>query len=148
MLTKRDCVLLLSELSHNGIDTSEMMDKLFSRKEIDLDVLKFINSHRELDLTAFYQRLRKNYNNKKSDLYINIVKVDEEEPKDVLTTLGALNLQILLYSNKVQDKQMFLKHARAKEINMVLVKYLTDYDIASCIKLLKLIKADLQSIAI
>ena len=38
---------------------------------------------------------------------------------------------------------MFLKHARAKEVNLVLAKYYTDYDLTSCLKLLKLIKADL-----
>lgn len=38
---------------------------------------------------------------------------------------------------------MFLRHARAREVNLVLAKYYTDYDLTSCANLLKLIKADL-----
>ena len=68
---------------------------------------------------------------------------DIKEPIDVLTTLSSLNLQILLYSKQASDRTMFLKHARAKEISMVLTKYFTDYDLTNCLKLLQLIKADL-----
>jgi len=39
---------------------------------------------------------------------------------------------------------MFLKHARAKEINEVLKIYLESYNLKPAIKLLKLIKADIK----
>ena len=38
---------------------------------------------------------------------------------------------------------MFLKHARVREITLVLTKYFTSYDLEDCLNLLKLIKADL-----
>ena len=111
-------------------------------RDIPISVLQFINRHRQLDLTGFYEKLRKSYNDKHSKLYISIVK-EVQNPEEVLTTLSSLNLQILLYSKNAQNKQMFLKHARAKEINIVLTRYFTDYDLTSCLKLLHLIRADL-----
>jgi hypothetical protein len=40
---------------------------------------------------------------------------------------------------------MFLEHSRAVEISKVLLLYLTKYDLANCIKLLNLIKADIEA---
>lgn len=112
---------------------------------INLEALKFINDNRQIDLAKFYELLRKNYNNKKSPLYKNIVneKLDEN-PTDVLTTLAALNLQILLFAKKLDNNEMFLKHSRAEEITRVLNNYYKTYDLIPCFKLLKLIKADLK----
>ena len=94
-LTKNDCLLLLGELERSGIDTREATNKLVSSRDLSLDVVRFINQHRQLDLTKFYEKLRKSYNNKKSKLYTNIVK-DIEDTTTVLTTLSSLQLQILL----------------------------------------------------
>ena len=52
--------------------------------------------------------------------------------------------QILIFSKSVEDRPMFLRHARADEISYVLTKYFKDYDITSALKLLKLIKADIK----
>jgi hypothetical protein len=93
MINKNDCALLLSKLKDEGIDTQKEVIKLFQSKEVPIEIIKFINDKRQLDLTSFYNKLRKSYNNKKSNLYINIVK-EVEEPTKVLTTLSALNLQI------------------------------------------------------
>lgn len=142
MITKNDCILLLSDLKDKGIDVNEPIKKLIGSKELSLDVIKFINDNRQLDLTSFYERLRKNYNKKKSNLYINIVR-EIEDPNEVLTTLSSLNLQILLFAKNIEDKQMFLKHARANEIARVLANYYSNYDLTNCLKLLRLIKADL-----
>lgn len=144
MISKNDCALLLSKLKDEGVDTKESLMKLFSSKDVPIDVIKFINDHRQLDLTNFYNKLRKSYNNKKSNLYINIVK-EVEEPAKVLTTLASLNLQILLFSKNVDNYNMFLRHSRAKEISLVLAKYYSEYDLTSCIKLLQLIRADLKA---
>lgn len=38
---------------------------------------------------------------------------------------------------------MFLRHARAEEISKVLTIYFQKYDLTNCIKLLRLIKADI-----
>ena len=142
MISKQDIILLLTELEDNGIDVNAQLRKTITSPTIPLDVIKFINDNRQLDLTAFYERLRKNYNHKKSKLYISIVK-ELENPTDVLTTLSSYNLQVALYSKQAQDSQLFLKHARAKEVNIVLAKYYDTYDLTNCIKLLRLIKADL-----
>ena len=39
---------------------------------------------------------------------------------------------------------MFLRHARCNEITQVLNNYFKTYDLTNCIKLLRLIKADLK----
>lgn len=144
MITKNDCLLLLGEIKNSGVDTSEMCTLLFNTKNISIDVLKFINSHRPLDVTNFYNKIRKSYNNKKSKLYKEIVQIDEKEPKDIVVTLSSLLTQILLFSNSVEDKQLFYKHSRADEISKVLSNYFKTFDTTLCIQLLTLIKADLK----
>lgn len=145
MITKNDCILLLTDLQNNGVDTTPQMRKLLSTPDINLEVIKFINDSRQLDVSRFYEHLRHNYNHKKSKLYINIVK-EVENPADVLTTLSSMLTQILLYSNKCNDREMFLKHSRAEEISMVLTKYFKQYDLTACLQLLRLIKIDLKAL--
>ena len=145
MLTKNDCLLLLADLKNKGEDTSIYVKKTISSNKIDLDVLKFINTKQPLDLVLFYQTLRRKYNTKKSKLYKEIVQVDEKEPKDIVVTLSSLLTQILLYSNTIENKQLFLKHARADEISKVLLSYFQSYNLKLCTQLLTLIKADLKA---
>lgn len=142
MIAKNDLILLLTELQDSGINIGNNIIKVIKSPTIPLDVLKFINDNRQLDLTLFYEKLRKSYNNKKSKLYISIVK-EIENPEETITTLSSYLLQAILYSQKVKDSQMFLRHARVKEINLALAKYFTDFDLTLCNQLLKLIKADL-----
>ena len=138
--------MLLAELSDSGVDTKAVTAQLCSSSSIDLEVLKFINSHRTFDVLNFYDKLRISYNNKKSKLYKSIVQIDEKEPKDIVVTLTSLLTQIVLFSNTVNDKQLFLKHARADEISKVLTNYFTNYDLTLCIALLRLVKADLKAL--
>ena len=113
MITRRDCLLLLSELSAKGIDTDEMMRIALTSTDVNIAVVKFINTHRQFEANAFYEKLRKSYNHKKSMLYKNIVTCDEKDcSNSVLTTLASLNLQILLFCDKVEDSRMFLQHTR------------------------------------
>ena len=145
MITRNDCYLLLAEINEKGIDTSAQIKSLMSSTSIPLDVIKFINDNRQLDLTSFYEKIRKSYNNKKSKLYINIVK-EVENPQEVLTTLSSLLTQILLFTKSADDKQMFMRHSRAQEISQVLNNYFKDYNLTNCVKLLRLIKADLKAL--
>lgn len=46
-----------------------------------------------------------------------------KDPFKCLTTLASLQLQILLYANKLEEKQMFLRHMRFEEISKVLLNY-------------------------
>ena len=142
MITKNDCVLLLTELQDNGIDIGDNIIKVLRAKNIPLDVLEFINKNRQLDLTSFYTKLRKSYNHKRSKLYINIVR-EVGGVDDILTTLSAYALQAILYSKSVEDSQMFLRHSRVREINLALAKYFSDFDLSICEQLLKLLKADM-----
>ena len=143
-ISKQDCILLLTEISDKGIDCKYHLNKLIKLDMPDLEVLKFINDNRQLDVTGFYEKIRKSYNHKKSKLYINIVKNDFKDPKDILTTLASLNLQILLYNKNVDNSTIFLKHVRFEEINKCLYHYSKTYDLIPCQKLLNLIKIDLK----
>nr|DAP55327.1 MAG TPA: hypothetical protein [Caudoviricetes sp.] len=152
MLTRNDCLLLLSELeTFDNVDKEKLKQitlKTASQLNISLDTLKFINTYKPLDVKNFYNQIRQNYNNKKSKLYINIVKEIDDTNK-VLTTLSSLLTQILLYSEnteKCDNKQLFLQHSRAKEISLALTKYFENYDITICLQLLRLIKADIKSL--
>lgn len=145
MITKNDCLLLLAELQDKGIETKPYVTRVIKNNNIDLDVLKFINTNRQLELTKFYNFLRQRYNEKKSKLYKEIVQIDEKQPKDIVVTLSSLLTQILLYSNKVDNKQLFLKHSRADEISKVLLKYFQNYDVQLCVTMLNLLKADLKA---
>lgn len=142
MISKNDLFLILSEMQDNGIDTTKEFTKVAASRDIPLDIVKFINDNREMDVNKFYSYIRKSYNQKKSKLYINIMK-EIDDINEILTTLASLNLQILLFSRKVDDRQMFLRHARAEEISKVLTIYFQNYDLANCVKLLRLIKADI-----
>ena len=145
MITKNDCILLLADVANRGVDTTSAMKKLLSTSDVSLDVIKFINDNRPLEVCQFYEHLRHNYNHKKSKLYINIVK-DIEDTNEVLTTLSALMTQILLYSKHCDDREMFLKHTRAEEISKVLTMYFKNYDLQICLQLLRLIKLDLKAL--
>lgn len=146
MITKNDIILLLTELQENNINVDNYLRKTILSESVNLDALKFINDNRQLDVAKFYEMLRKNNNSKKSPLYKNIVKEELSNADDVLTTLAALNLQILLFAKKLDDNQMFLKHSRGEEITKVLNNYYATYDLIPCYKLLKLIKADLVAL--
>lgn len=145
MISKNDCILLLTDITNKGIDTKEQLKTLLSSTQLPISVIKFINDNRQLELADFYNQIRKSYNKKSSTLYINIVK-EVEDPTEVLTTLSALLTQILRYSKKVDNKPMFLRHSRALDITKVLNNYFNTYDLTLCLKLLRIIKADLKAL--
>lgn len=144
MLTRNDVLILLKELKDNGVDTSSVIMYAVREEIPSIKVLKFINEYRPLDIQLFYEKLRKSYNDKRSKLYINIVR-EIEDPNEVLTTLSSLVTQILLFSRTVEDPQMFLKTARLDDITKCLYAYTKTYDILPSIKLLQYIKADLKA---
>lgn len=146
MITKTDLLLLLTELQEQGVDTDADIKYLMSAKSIPLDLLKKINQDRQLDVARFYEKLRASYNNKKSKLYINIMRSDENtisDPNTILTTLSALLNQALQF--KADDKVMFFKHVRTSEIVQVLEIYFKTFNIKPALKLLTLYKADIKA---
>ena len=88
------------------------MEKVYSDP---IGALKTIKQNGKLDIFEFYNKLRKNYNDKHSKIYINVMK-EVEDPKKVLTTLSALVTQILLYSEHLNNKNIFMKHSNFSEI--------------------------------
>ena len=146
MLTKKDCLMLLAEIESNEPDKQKVNNltlKAIKNPNVDLEVLKYINSKRQLDVSKFYEKLRYSYNHKKSKLYKNIVK-DTEDVDEIITTLTSLLTQIFLYSKNCSNKNLFLKHSRVNEIAKVVTLFTENYDITSGMKLLRLIKADLK----
>lgn len=143
MIEKEDCLLLLNELKNKGVLVDDKITQVLTSTGVPVDILRFITKEKKLDIIEFYNHLRVCSNRKKSTLYKNIVK-EITTPSEVLTTLGALQLQILLYSNKLENKITFYRQARAKEINQVLNNYFETFDLTNCINLLKLFKADIK----
>ena len=143
MITKNDVLMLLSKIENDGINTKEQIQALYSTGSIPISVLQFINTHRNIDVSDFYTLLRKNYNNKKSNLYKNLIKEEQSDIEECLTTLAALNLQILLFARKLEDEKIFLNQSRANEIVQALSNYYTTYDPKPCLKLLRLIRLDM-----
>lgn len=143
MFTKTDCLTLLFELKDKGIDVNDEIKYLIVHDEPTLDIIRKINSNLELSLKAFYEKLRKSYNDNRSKLYINIVKENSLEPKEILCTLASLQLQILLF-NKTLNDPTFLRSARFNEICECLKKYYNTGDIIPSQTLLGLFKADLK----
>lgn len=145
MITRSDLVLLLTDLQERGENVGEDIMKLYQSNGIPVEILKKINDKRPLDLLKFYEKLRESYNKKRSKLYINIMKSDEnaiDNVKTILTTLSALLNQILQF--EVDDKSMFYTHARADEIVKVLGIYFKTKNIDPAYKLLSLVKADIK----
>lgn len=143
MITKNDCLTILVSLEDRGVDINQQMKKLLTAKEVPIDVLKFILTHKGIEVANFYEMLRKKHNQKKSPLYHNIVK-DIVDPEEIITTLACLLVQIALYSNKLTtNKDIFQREVRAEEISRVLNNYYATGTLDSCIALIKLLKADL-----
>jgi len=146
MITKNDAILLLTGLKNLGVDDIDSdIQSVLKSTTIPLDVLRKINSYKPLDILNFYEKLRKSYNEKRSKLYINIVKSDENlinDPKTILTTLSALLNQILQY--KVEDRTSFYKFTRTDEIVKVLDIYFKTYNLEPAKRLLEYFKADIK----
>ena len=146
MLKKNDLILLLTQLQESGVDVSSQLKQVIVTSDMAklVDVIKFINDNRQLDVTGFYEQLRKSYNSKRSSLYINLVREEPKDPTEVLITLSSLNLQILLYAKHLENPQLFLSHSRAEEITRVLNNYYKTYDLKPVLTLRDLIRSDLK----
>lgn len=147
MLTNNDLSLILIDMEAEGVPgATEALRKTLGKPGVDFEALRFVNSNRQLDVAGFYERIRKNQNDKRSDLYKNIVRGDWDADC-ALSTLHAFALQAYLYSRKVSDdaKQMFFRHARSEEVARVLHSYYENYDLSGVLRVLSLLRADLMA---
>jgi len=143
MITKNDCLSILVKLEDSGVKGIDaQMRKLLVSKEIPLDVLKFISDNRGIEVGHFYEMLRKSHNQKKSPLYTNILK-EVENPDELITTLSCLLTQIILYGNKLINRDQFFREVRAEEVSRVLNNFFKTGTYEESAALLKLIKSDL-----
>ncbi len=140
MISKSDCLSILA-----GIDDAQAnkyIKQIVIEKNIPLDALKFILKIKGIDLANFYEHLRQNHNKKKSPLYINIVK-EQTDWTEVRITLSCFVTQALLFSNKLENADKFIKEARLQEVTKALNTYFEKDDMSECLSVIKLLKADL-----
>jgi hypothetical protein len=143
MITKNDCLSILTKLDESGVGGVNLyMRKLLVSREIPLDVLRFISDNRGLEVSHFYEMLRKSHNQKKSPLYTNILK-EIDDPQEAVTTLSCLLTQILLYGKKLENRDQFFREVRAEELTRVLNNYFKTGLYEECLNIIKVIKADL-----
>jgi len=143
MITKNDCLSILAKLDETGVKgVNPYMKKLLVSRSIPLEVLKFISDNRGLEVSHFYEMLRKSHNQKKSPLYTNILK-EIDDPQEVITTLSCFLTQILLYSKKLDNRDQFFREVRAEEVTRVLNNYFNTGLYEECLSLIKLLKSDL-----
>ena len=143
MITKNDCLSILTKLDESGVSgVNSYVRKLVVARDIPLEVLKFISDNRGLEVSKFYEMLRKSHNQKKSPLYTNILK-EIDDPQEVVTTLSCLLTQILLYGKKLESRDQFFREVRAEELTHVLNNYFKTGLYEECLNLIKVIKSDL-----
>jgi len=143
MITKNDCLSILAKLDESGVQgVNPYMKKLLVSRSIPLEVLKFISDNRGLEVSHFYEMLRKSHNQKKSPLYTNILK-EIDDPQEVITTLSCFLTQILLYGKKLDNRDQFFREVRAEEVTRVLNNYFNTGLYEECLSLIKLLKSDL-----
>ena len=143
MITKNDCLSILTKLDESGVSgVNSYVRKLVVARDIPLEVLKFISDNRGLEVSKFYEMLRRSHNQKKSPLYTNILK-EIEDPQEVVTTLSCLLTQILLYGKKLESKDQFFREVRAEELTRVLNNYFKTGLYEECLHLIKILKSDL-----
>lgn len=145
MITSDDCLLILNTLKEKGVDTQKIEEELSLRGPTK-KVVKFIKDNDDLDIYNFYRKLRKSYNDKRSKLYINIVKEDFSNVENIPTTMASYVLQSLLYANQTNDETMFLEQARYNECCECLLEYGQSGNLIPCIRLLQTIKQEIKAL--
>lgn len=144
LIDKQDVILLLTQLREEGVDVTNHITATI-KSGVSLETLKFINDHRQMDLSAFFEKIRHSYNSNKSKLYRQLMSdYTEEDTYEAICALNSLALQICVYAKHVKDKELFFKFCRLPEIYKCLYEYAHTYNIINSLKLLHLIKCDIK----
>ena len=84
LISKQDCILLLSELG-----ATDKIKELLLLEQPTIDIIQYINEQRELTLTQFYQKINELKNTK--DLAIILVSHDFEYVKEYADNESKIN---------------------------------------------------------
>lgn len=145
MLNRQDCYKILFDMKEKGIDVTEQISQLSKNVKVPLQVIKFINENRELNVTTFYESLRKKHNEKTSKLYLKIMKEDLDA-NECLKTLSSYVTQVLIASEKIQlsERKSFLESSHILQVISALHKYFASQELLECLDILKIIKSDIK----
>ena len=146
MINRIDCYEVLFSLKKRGVDVEKQLKMLSTSPSVPLEVIRFINETRPLNVTAFYESLRKKNNQKSSKLYKNIVVESHDNPLEVVKTASSLLTQILITSEKLPKEEVssFYSQTRAKELTNALSEYFINGDIQKVLEELKRVKEDIK----
>ena len=127
MYNKQQCYKLLFDMRNQGINVMQQLTELSNSVNVPDNVIKFINEHRSLDITRFYEELRKENNKKGSKLYKEIV----DEAKDPIKRIKAISSYItkgIIAAEKFEivDKPSFYKAIRLDECVKALNEYVAN----------------------
>lgn len=144
MLGRQDCYKLLIDIKNKGINVDKYFLMVSQSTEIPQEVIKFININRELDITKFYEYLRKKHNKRESKLYFDLMR--ELEPEEVLITISSLVTRAFIFGKTLttRDRINFYDNVGIIQITDAINNYIKTSDISKCIELLSKIKNDIK----
>lgn len=146
MLSKLDVYQILFEMKAQNIQGAEENIKLISKSvEVPLDVIRYINDNRSLQITEFYEDLRRKSNTKASKLYKNLMKEDKQ-PQEVLKTASSYVTQVLIRAEQLdlQERTIFYDNSRVKQISEGIHNYFNNGEIRSLLDVLTTVRKDIK----
>lgn len=145
MISKQECYKILLEMRNEGNNVNEYLNILAGKPKVPSEVIKFINENRNLEVTAFYEKLRSKYNKKRSKLYKTLVD-EGNPPENYVKTLSSFITQALIAGESLDDVKRigFYRSLKLKECAASLYGYFEDQDLTALINLVRLIKTDIK----
>lgn len=138
MITKNDCFEIIIK---SNIENKKQLILELSPLPL-IEVIRKVNELRLLDVTNFYKKLRKSYNQKRSKLYKDLVReIDDPNKAAIILTIYLQNA--MLYKSEVNGEELFRKSARVPEVLQVLINFF-NYDIIKTVDMLKTIRNDIK----
>lgn len=144
MLGRQDCYKLLIDIKNKGINVDKYFLMLSQSVEIPVEVIKFINENRELDITRFYEDLREKHNKRKSKMYYDLMR--ELEPEESIITLSSLITRAFIFGKTLstRDRIQFYENIDIPSITSAINEYTKTSDIGKCLEILSKIKNDIK----
>lgn len=157
MFLTQDCLDFLTNKKNQATNSTEInyLNKLIKALLLDNklteELLSYMIKEQGLEVRNFYEYLRKQYNNRRSKLYKNLVREDflDQNVSEKVIVLTSLLQQITLHCKHLDSKRAqdsFLKQSRADEILESLHSYFSAGNEEYINQVLKLIQIDLKVI--